>query len=155
MKNPALHFIQRATAAAAIAVIFVFSAFGQSNTGSITGVIADQNGAVVPNATVTVTNQGTNEKRTVQADGVGRYDVPSLPTGIYTIEASGSGFTTSSVKGLRLAVGERARADVTLAAGGVDNGKPGLRPQYHPNYYGAYVRDPDGHNIEAVCHAPK
>jgi catechol 2,3-dioxygenase-like lactoylglutathione lyase family enzyme len=39
-----------------------------------------------------------------------------------------------------------------LAAGGRDNGKPGLRPQYHPNYYGAYVWDPDGHNIEAVCH---
>jgi catechol 2,3-dioxygenase-like lactoylglutathione lyase family enzyme len=41
-----------------------------------------------------------------------------------------------------------------LAAGGKDNGLPGLRPQYHPNYYGAFVLDPDGHNIEAVCHAP-
>jgi len=41
-----------------------------------------------------------------------------------------------------------------LAAGGKDNGPPGLRPQYHPNYYGAFVLDPDGHNIEAVCHAP-
>lgn len=41
-----------------------------------------------------------------------------------------------------------------LAAGGRDNGPPGLRPQYHPNYYGAFVLDPDGHNIEAVCHAP-
>jgi catechol 2,3-dioxygenase-like lactoylglutathione lyase family enzyme len=41
-----------------------------------------------------------------------------------------------------------------LAAGGKDNGAPGLRPQYHPNYYGAFVLDPDGHNIEAVCHAP-
>ncbi|MFG6460467.1 VOC family protein [Roseateles sp. DXS20W] len=39
-----------------------------------------------------------------------------------------------------------------LAAGGTDNGAPGLRPHYHPNYYGAFVRDPDGHNIEAVCH---
>ena len=39
-----------------------------------------------------------------------------------------------------------------LAAGGTDNGPPGLRPHYHPNYYGAFVRDPDGHNIEAVCH---
>jgi catechol 2,3-dioxygenase-like lactoylglutathione lyase family enzyme len=39
-----------------------------------------------------------------------------------------------------------------LAAGGSDNGKPGLRPHYHPNYYGAYVHDADGHNIEAVCH---
>ena len=42
-----------------------------------------------------------------------------------------------------------------LAAGGRDNGKPGLRPHYHENYYGAYVFDPDGNNIEAVCHSPK
>ena len=39
-----------------------------------------------------------------------------------------------------------------LAAGGEDNGGPGLRPQYHANYYGAFVIGPDGHNIEAVCH---
>jgi predicted lactoylglutathione lyase len=41
-----------------------------------------------------------------------------------------------------------------IAAGAKDNGAPGLRPQYHANYYGAFVLDPDGHNIEAVCHAP-
>jgi len=40
-----------------------------------------------------------------------------------------------------------------MAAGGIDNGPPGLRPMYHPNYYGAFVLDADGHNIEAVCHA--
>ncbi|MGH3029686.1 MAG: VOC family protein [Gaiellaceae bacterium] len=39
-----------------------------------------------------------------------------------------------------------------LAAGGSNNGRPGLRPQYHPAYYGAFVLDPDGNNIEAVCH---
>ena len=41
-----------------------------------------------------------------------------------------------------------------LAAGGIDNGTPGIREEYHPNYYGAFVFDPDGHNIEAVCHKP-
>jgi catechol 2,3-dioxygenase-like lactoylglutathione lyase family enzyme len=41
-----------------------------------------------------------------------------------------------------------------LAAGGKDNGGPGLRPQYHANYYAAFVIGPDGHNIEVVCHAP-
>ena len=41
-----------------------------------------------------------------------------------------------------------------LAAGARDNGGPGLRPQYHPDYYGAFVIDPEGHNIEAVCHLP-
>ena len=40
-----------------------------------------------------------------------------------------------------------------LAAGGKDNGAPGLRAQYHPTYFGAFVLDPDGHNVEAVCHS--
>ncbi len=42
-----------------------------------------------------------------------------------------------------------------IAAGGKDNGPPGLRPHYHATYYAAFVFDPDGHNIEAVCHAPE
>lgn len=42
-----------------------------------------------------------------------------------------------------------------MAAGGRDNGAPGLRPHYHANYYGAFVLDPDGNNAEAVCHAPE
>lgn len=41
-----------------------------------------------------------------------------------------------------------------LAHGGTDEGAPGVRPQYHANYYGAYMRDPDGNKIQAVCHAP-
>ena len=41
-----------------------------------------------------------------------------------------------------------------IQAGGVDNGAPGIRAHYHPNYYGAFVLDPDGHNVEAVCHEP-
>jgi predicted lactoylglutathione lyase len=52
--------------------------------------------------------------------------------------------------------GNRKKVDefykAALAAGGKDNGKPGRRPEYHENYYGAFVLDPDGHNIEAVCH---
>jgi catechol 2,3-dioxygenase-like lactoylglutathione lyase family enzyme len=43
---------------------------------------------------------------------------------------------------------------IALATGGRDDGKPGLRPQYHADYFGAFVLDPDGHRIEAVCHAP-
>ena len=57
------------------------------------------------------------------------------------------------------AVESRALVDAfhaaALAAGGRDNGGPGLRPHYHPSYYGAFVFDPDGHNIEAVCHRPE
>jgi catechol 2,3-dioxygenase-like lactoylglutathione lyase family enzyme len=55
-------------------------------------------------------------------------------------------------------VATRAQVDAFhaagLAAGGTDNGPPGIRAHYHPDYYGAFIRDPDGHNIEAVCHAP-
>jgi catechol 2,3-dioxygenase-like lactoylglutathione lyase family enzyme len=45
--------------------------------------------------------------------------------------------------------------EAAIAAGAKDNGKPGIREIYHPNYYGAFVLDPDGHNIEAVCHKPE
>jgi catechol 2,3-dioxygenase-like lactoylglutathione lyase family enzyme len=55
-------------------------------------------------------------------------------------------------------VSERARVRgfyaAALAAGGRDNGAPGPRPHYHAEYYGAFVLDPDGHNIEVVCHEP-
>ena len=55
-----------------------------------------------------------------------------------------------------LAASSREQVDAfhaaALAAGGRDNGAPGLRPQYHPGYYGAFVLDPDGHNLEAVVH---
>jgi len=47
----------------------------------------------------------------------------------------------------------RAFYDAAIAAGGTDNGGPGVREVYHPSYYGAFVLDPDGHNAEAVCHA--
>jgi catechol 2,3-dioxygenase-like lactoylglutathione lyase family enzyme len=63
-------------------------------------------------------------------------------------------------KPLHVAIATKDRAAVdafhraAVAAGGRDNGAPGLRPHYHPNYYGAFVLDPDGHNIEAVCHRP-
>ena len=49
----------------------------------------------------------------------------------------------------------RAFHRAALAAGGRDNGGPGVRTKYHPDYYGAFVFDPDGHNIEAVCHKPE
>lgn len=61
---------------------------------------------------------------------------------------------------LHIAFAAKSRADVdafyaaAIAAGGRDNGPPGIREDYHPNYYGAFAFDLDGHNIEAVCHSP-
>ena len=67
------------------------------------------------------------------------------------------GLRQSMLSGAHVAFVAKDRAAVdafhaaALAAGGRDNGAPGLRPNYHVNYYGAFVLDPDGHNIEAVC----
>ena len=63
--------------------------------------------------------------------------------------------------GMHIAFVAHSRAEVdafyaaAIAAGGNDNGAPGLRTHYHPNYYGAFVLDPDGINVEAVCHRPE
>jgi catechol 2,3-dioxygenase-like lactoylglutathione lyase family enzyme len=67
----------------------------------------------------------------------------------------GEGGLNKSVH-VSIVVTKRAMVDAfhraAIAAAGRDNGAPGLRPNYHPNYYAAFVLDPDGHNIEAVCH---
>ncbi len=65
----------------------------------------------------------------------------------------GEGFHVAFVVEKRALVDAFYKA--AIAAGGTDNGKPGLRPYYHPDYYGAFVLDSDGHNIEAVCHSPE
>ena len=71
------------------------------------------------------------------------------------------GASASPQTGIHLAFTAANRAEVrafyaaAMAAGATDNGAPGLRPHYHPNYYGAFVLDPDGHNVEAVCHNPE
>jgi catechol 2,3-dioxygenase-like lactoylglutathione lyase family enzyme len=80
-------------------------------------------------------------------------DHPSVPFWI----AEGRG--TPTVSHVAFTAPDRATVDAfhaaALAAGGTDNGAPGVREIYHPNYYGAYVLTPDGVNLEAVCHRPE
>ncbi len=68
----------------------------------------------------------------------------------------GTGKAATAGCHVAFAAADRAQVDAfhaaALAAGGRDNGAPGLRPHYHPGYYGAFVLDPDGNNIEAVFH---
>lgn len=72
-----------------------------------------------------------------------------------------SGVRDPATENVHVALGAPDRATVdafhaaALAAGGTDNGEPGVREHYHPTYYGAFVRDPDGNNIEVVCHKPE
>jgi catechol 2,3-dioxygenase-like lactoylglutathione lyase family enzyme len=103
------------------------------------------------------------------------YDMALKPLGIERLYAEGDnsagygldkkaffwiGLRESILTGTHVAFAAKDRAAVdafhaaALAAGGRDNGAPGLRPRYHANYYGAFILDPDGHNIEAVCRRP-
>jgi catechol 2,3-dioxygenase-like lactoylglutathione lyase family enzyme len=69
-----------------------------------------------------------------------------------------SGTPASTNIHVAFTTGDRKKVDefhaAALEAGGKDNGAPGPRTQYHPNYYGAFVLDPDGNNVEVVCHMP-
>lgn len=86
----------------------------------------------------------------VSVAGFGREGKPDF---WITQGAAGSAFHVAFTAPDRATVD--AFHDAAVAAGGRDNGRPGLRPEYHPTYYGAFVLDPDGNNIEAVCHGPE
>src|SRR5271163_5234671 len=76
----------------ALLVLFTSAAFAQLTTADILGTITDATGAVVPNASVTLTNLGTNEKRTAQSNGSGDYTFSLLPVGHYSVAVKAKGF---------------------------------------------------------------
>jgi hypothetical protein len=91
--------------------------YAQSDVGSIVGFVTDQTGAVVPNAKVTVTNEGTGETRVVTADAEGHYTVPNLSPTIYTITAEAAGFEKFISAHNRLAANSTVEVDTHLAIG--------------------------------------
>src|SRR2546426_807553 len=82
--------------------------------GSISGVVTDQTGSVMPNVELTVRNVGTNVPRTVTTNEVGRYEVVALQPGDYEVTAARPGFSTLVRKGITVAVGQKAVVDLTL-----------------------------------------
>ncbi|MGH8864988.1 MAG: carboxypeptidase-like regulatory domain-containing protein, partial [Burkholderiales bacterium] len=98
----------------AIALIAVTGAAAQSISGRITGTISDQAGAVIPNATVSVTNEGTGALRHATADGNGLYVVPELPVGFYAVKVEGGSFAPTTRTRVKVDVGAETRVDVTL-----------------------------------------
>jgi hypothetical protein len=101
----------------AVLLLFTSAAFAQLTTADILGTVTDTSGAVVPNASVTLTNLGTNEQRTGQSNGSGDYSFTLLPVGHYSITVKAGGFQASITKDLAVEAGDRARADVHLQLG--------------------------------------
>src|ERR1700723_3389510 len=97
--------------------LFTSAAFSQLTTADIVGTVTDATGAVVPNADITLTNLGTNEKRTAQSNGSGDYNFTLLPVGHYTITVKVKGFQEAVTKDLSVEAGDRARNDVHLQTG--------------------------------------
>ncbi|MEP6848772.1 MAG: carboxypeptidase-like regulatory domain-containing protein, partial [Acidobacteriota bacterium] len=112
----------RSAICAGVAAI-LFTAFAiaiQAQTqGEITGLVTDAKGAVIPGASVTVTNKATGATRKVSTNGDGLYAFPSLPPGAYVLKVEQSSFKTSLVDNIKLDVQQAARLDVTLEVGQV------------------------------------
>jgi hypothetical protein len=94
------------------------SALAQSQTtGRVAGIVADEKGAAIPAAEVTVTNKATGEERKVVADDSGHYIVPLLPPGIYTVSVSANGFKRFIADDVRVAITETSTLNATLQVG--------------------------------------
>ena len=93
------------------------NAVAQNDVGTIVGFVTDQSGAIVPGANVTITNEGTGEKRHVATDAQGHYSVPNLPPAIYTMTAEAGGFQTFSSLHNRLASNNTVEINAKLTVG--------------------------------------
>ena len=89
----------------------------QTVSGTILGTVTDASGSVIPNAKVTIVNEGTGLTRTVQSDSNGEFTAPQLPTGHYTVIAELAGFKTMTLSNIELGVDQRARIDLKLEVG--------------------------------------
>jgi len=105
-------------------VLVVLSLFGAvavwaSITGSISGIVTDPSGSVVPNATVAATNVDTGVQSSIKTDGAGFYNFPNLPVGNYDIEVTAPGFKTYSRTAIRIDANSVVSVDVKLAVGAI------------------------------------
>jgi len=100
-----------------ISLLTALPSFAQINQSEILGTVRDTSGAVIPSATVTITNTQTNVSNTLKTDGAGAYALPDLIPGAYTVRVSVQGFETAEHSGIELEVGKQVRIDVVLHPG--------------------------------------
>ncbi len=98
-------------------IVLSTAAWGQLTTADILGTATDASGAVLPNASVTLTNLGTREQRTAVTNGSGEYTFTLLPVGRYSVSVKVPGFKVSTIENLAVEAGDRARADAHLQPG--------------------------------------
>ncbi len=102
-----------------LAILVPVQALAQTGAASLTGIVTDQSGAVVPGATVTATNQATNVEYTAISNDAGNYNVTSLPVGAYVVKAELSRFKTASTKPIQMEAKQVVRLDFKLELGGL------------------------------------
>ncbi|MGH7866369.1 MAG: carboxypeptidase-like regulatory domain-containing protein, partial [Candidatus Dormibacteraceae bacterium] len=100
-----------------IALLGAQESSAQANRASITGTVTDSSGAVIPNAAVTATNDGTKVATKSVSNGTGIYSIPNLPPGTYTVTANAEGFKTVDFPYVTLVVDQVVKLDVTLTVG--------------------------------------
>ena len=105
---------------ALVPMFCVASAWAQSSTASILGVVKDQSGAILPGVGITITEADTNLVRTTVSNDQGYYEVGLLPPGNYIVKAELAGFKNVLLKGVILQVSQKARIDVTLTIGDIN-----------------------------------
>ncbi|MGB8539049.1 MAG: carboxypeptidase-like regulatory domain-containing protein, partial [Acidobacteriaceae bacterium] len=110
-------YIIRAILAGLLTVGFCSSASAQSTNATLSGVVADSQGAVIPNAAVVATQVDTGQSRNTQSGSDGHYTIPDLPIGNYRIAASSPGFKTLVIPSVTLQVNQSAVIRLTLAVG--------------------------------------
>ncbi len=114
-RSPRLH----ARALLLLSLCLTLSASAQVNNASVTGLVTDTTGAVVPNASVTLKNKATNVETATTTDGSGYYNFPSVPVGEYSLTVEGKGFKRVVIEQVKLDVAQKARVDAALEVGAV------------------------------------
>lgn len=102
-----------------LSVCLTLNTFAQVNNASVTGLVTDTAGAVVPNASVTLKNKATNVESTATTDSSGYYTFASVPVGAYTVTVERQGFKRVVLEEVKLEVGQKARVDAALEVGAV------------------------------------
>ncbi len=114
---PQGHVAARVMRVAFLMFSLTFFAFGQSERGTITGVVQDSSGAVIPGAKITLTNPQTNVSLDATTNQAGEYTVPSLEPGVYTLRVEKQGFQLTQERGINVDAAANVRADVKLQVG--------------------------------------